>query len=447
MKVIVKYYGSLDRVREIDESVKVSELLAQYAIVDIAYELLDELRNVPEIIYIEEPRRVYPTKADKSDTGKMNQILKNAPKDTQEKVEIMQNRITENELSGKGVIMGIIDSGDCVKKNIGNFRNNSFGNINRKDVYRAAIYIRLSRKDKENTGFYSESIYSQSKIINEYIENYNKVNGDSISICDIYIDDGYSGQNFDRPEFKRMIYDIEDNYINCIVVKDLSRIGRDYIEVGRFLKYYLRKRKIRLISIADVYDTKNDTDIFQTQMYIQMKSIINDEYSRDISGKVRSQLYASMRKGNYVGAFAPYGYKKSCKDKNKLIPDKEVTDTINDIFYLRSQGYSLKKIADCLNDKKVLTPFELRKKNKEKFRTPFQKNTELSEKKRKWYPQTVSRILSNEIYAGVLSQGKNRKISYKLGKTVKEDREKWVVCEKKELAVVENELYMKVNKK
>lgn len=124
-----------------------------------------------------------------------------------------------------------------------------------------------------------------------------------------------------------------------------------------------------------------------------------------------------------------------------------MTDTINDIFYLRSQGYSLKKIADCLNDKKVLTPFELRKKNKEKFRTPFQKNTELSEKKRKWYPQTVSRILSNEIYAGVLSQGKNRKISYKLGKTVKEDREKWVVCEKKELAVVENELYMKVNKK
>ena len=182
----------------------------------------------------------------------------------------MQNRITENELSGKGVIMGIIDSGDCVKKNIGNFRNISFGNINRKDVYRAAIYIRLSRNDKENTGFYSESIYSQSKIINEYIENYNKANEDSISICDIYIDDGYSGQNFDRPEFKRMIYDIEDNYINCIVVKDLSRIGRDYIEVGRFLRYYLRKRKIRLISIADVYDTKNDTDIFQTQMYIQM---------------------------------------------------------------------------------------------------------------------------------------------------------------------------------
>lgn len=200
MKVIVKYYGSLDRVREIDESIKVSELLAQYAIVDIAYELLDELRNVPEIIYIEEPGRVYPTKADKSDTGKMDEILKNAPEDTQEKVEIMQKRISENELSGKGVIMGIIDSGDCVKKNIGNFRNISFGNINRKDVYRAAIYIRLSRNDKENTGFYSESIYSQSKIINEYIENYNKANEDSISICDIYIDDGYSGQNFDRPE-------------------------------------------------------------------------------------------------------------------------------------------------------------------------------------------------------------------------------------------------------
>lgn len=89
--------------------------------------------------------------------------------------------------------------------------------------------------------------------------------------------------------------------------------------------------------------------------------------------KVRSQLYASMRKGNYVGAFAPYGYKKSCKDKNKLIPDKEVTDTINDIFYLRSQGYSLKKIADCLNDKKVLTPFELRKKIKKNSGHHFKK--------------------------------------------------------------------------
>ena len=442
MKVIVKYYGSLDKVREIDESVKVSELLAQYAIVDIAYELLDELRNVPEIIYIEEPRRVYPTRADKSDAGKMDGIFKNAPEETEEKVEIMQNRISENGLSGKGVIMGIIDSGDCVKKNIG-----CCGNINRKNVNRAAIYIRLSRKDKENTGFYSESIYNQSKIINEYIENYNKVNRDSILICDIYIDDGCSGQNFDRPEFKRMIYDIEDNDINCIVVKDLSRIGRDYIEVGRFLKCYLRKKKIRLISIADDYDTKKDTDIFQTQMYIQMKSIINDEYSRDISVKVRSQLYASMKKGNYVGAFAPYGYKKSYKDKNKLIPDMEVTDTIKDIFCLRSQGYSLKEIADYLNAKKVLTPFELRKKNKEKFRTPFQKKDILSEKKGKWYPQTVSRILSNEIYAGVLAQGKNRKINYKLCKTVKEDREKWIVCEKKELAVIENELYMKVNKK
>lgn len=442
MKVIVKYYGNLDKVREIDESVKVSELLAQYAVVDISYELLDELRNIPQIIYIEEAGRVYPTKADKTDAGKSDGILEYTTEDIQEKAEIIKEDISENELSGKGVIMGIIDSGDCVKKN-----TCCCEDINEKTLYRAAIYIRLSRKDKENTGFYSESIYNQRKIIDEYIKNYNKVNGDSILVWNTYIDDGYSGQNFYRPAFKRMIYDIEENDINCIVVKDLSRIGRDYIEVGRFLKYYLRKRKIRLISIADAYDTKNDNDIFQTQMYIQMKSIINDEYSRDISVKVRSQLYASMRKGNYVGAFAPYGYKKSYKDKNILIPDMEVTDTIKEIFCLRNQGYSLKKIADCLNDKKVLTPFELREKNKEKFRTPFQKNTELPEKKRNWYPQTVSRILGNEIYSGVLAQGKNRKINYKLGKTVKEDRKKWIVCEKKELAVIETELYMKVNKK
>ena len=458
MKVIIKYYGNLDRVMAIDESVKVAELLAQYAIVDIDAGLLDRLREVPEVIYIEEPRRVYPTDRGKLDFSEKSHgrayvtESMSGDSDIDEKIKIMQRGVAEGGLSGKGVLMGIIDSGDCVKSKTARI---SDGRDVVNDTYMAAAYIRLSRKDKKNLEDYSDSVLNQKKLINDYILRFNKSHmmpeelrrGDMI-LCGTYIDDGYSGQDFERPEFRRMICDIENKNINCIIVKDMSRIGRDYIEVGRFLKYYLKSRGVRFISIADDYDSVYDSDFFQTQMYLNMKSIINDEYSRDISVKVRAQLRINMRKGKYVGAFAPYGYKKSPVDKNKLIPDSDVADIIRKVFELRSNGCSLNGIASYLNDREIPTPFEQRKISGEKYKTPFEKKTKNSVYiKKKWFAQTVKRILENGIYTGSMAQGKNSKINYKLKKTVKKEKDKWIVCEKKELAIIDMELYKKVNKK
>lgn len=423
MKVIVKYFGNLDGVRAISESVHVSELLSQYAVVDIDINLLDKLRQVPEVIYIEEPKRVYPT-------GEINYVTEADKTENQNDLKSMQNQLTRNGLSGKGVLVGIVDSGDCVKKN------------NECVKYRAAAYVRISRSDKAEYGYYSNSIYSQKKIINDYINK-----RDDILISNFYMDDGYSGQNFERPGFKRMIYDIEKGRINCIIVKDLSRIGRDYIEVGRLLKYYLKNMSVCFISIADDFDSDNENEKFKSDLFIQMKSIVNDEYSRDISLKVKSHLQIHMKKGNYVGAFAPYGYRKSLANKRNLIRDDNVTEIIRKIFILRSRGYSLQSIADYLNEKKVLTPLEYRIKINDRYKTPF--NSErIGDKteKKQWYPQMVKRILTNEIYAGILSQGKNKKINYKVNKSIKTEKKQWIRCEKKELAIIDEQLFKNVNK-
>lgn len=462
MKVIVKYYGSLDGVRAIADDVKVSELLAQYAVVDIDAAYLDELRNVPEVIYIEEPRRVYPT----GEITKISATEKNSASDTQNEPGIMQGNIQENRLSGKGVLVGIVDSGDCVKKYISNnktgeYSKNSLCNknaeydknvLNNKTaiynenvvpdeyiVYKAAGYIRLSKADRKENRYYSDSIYNQKKIIEEYVKKRK-----DIILKDFYIDDGYSGLDAKRPQYKRLLCDIENGIINCIIVKDLSRIGRDYIEVGRMIKFYFNKKNVCFISVADGYDSQQCDNELYSPFYMYMKSIVNDEYSRDISLKVRTGLEVCMRNGEYVGAFAPYGYLKSSEDKKKLVPDDKVTDIIKMIFMLRADKKSLQAIADRLNEMNIMTPFEYRKSKECAYKTPFALQKTESVKK-KWYPQMIKRILTNEIYAGVLVQSKSKKLNYKIKKMIKTEERDRIRCEKSELAIVDRELFEKVN--
>lgn len=450
MKVIVKYYGSLDGVRAIADDVKVSELLAQYAVVDIDTAYLDELRNVPEVIYIEEPRRVYPT----GEITRIPATEKNSASDTQNEPGIMQGNIQENRLSGKGVLVGIVDSGDCVKKYISNnktggYSKNSLCNKNAEYnenvvpdeniAYKAAGYIRLSKADRKENRYYSDSIYNQKKIIEEYVKKRT-----DIILKDFYIDDGYSGLDAKRPQYKRLLCDIENGIINCIIVKDLSRIGRDYIEVGRMIKFYFNKKNVCFISVADGYDSQQCDNELYLPFYMYMKSIVNDEYSRDISLKVRTGLEVCMRNGEYVGAFAPYGYLKSSEDKKKLVPDDKVTDIIKMIFMLRADKKSLQAIADRLNKMNIMTPFEYRKSKECAYKTPFALQKTESVKK-KWYPQMIKRILTNEIYAGVLVQSKSKKLNYKIKKMIKTEEGDRIRCEKSELAIVDRELFEKVN--
>lgn len=366
----------------------------------------------------------------------------------------MQGNIQENRLSGKGVLVGIVDSGDCVKKYISNnktggYSKNSLCNKNAEYnenvvpdeniAYKAAGYIRLSKADRKENRYYSDSIYNQKKIIEEYVKKRT-----DIILKDFYIDDGYSGLDAKRPQYKRLLCDIENGIINCIIVKDLSRIGRDYIEVGRMIKFYFNKKNVCFISVADGYDSQQCDNELYSPFYMYMKSIVNDEYSRDISLKVRTGLEVCMRNGEYVGAFAPYGYLKSSEDKKKLVPDDKVTDIIKMIFMLRADKKSLQAIADRLNKMNIMTPFEYRKSKECAYKTPFALQKTESVKK-KWYPQMIKRILTNEIYAGVLVQSKSKKLNYKIKKMIKTEEGDRIRCEKSELAIVDRELFEKVN--
>ena len=306
-------------------------------------------------------------------------------------------------------------------------------------VYKAAGYIRLSKADRKENRYYSDSIYNQKKIIEEYVKKRK-----DIILKDFYIDDGYSGLDAKRPQYKRLLCDIENGIINCIIVKDLSRIGRDYIEVGRMIKFYFNKKNVCFISVADGYDSQHCDNELYSPFYMYMKSIVNDEYSRDISLKVRTGLEVCMRNGEYVGAFAPYGYLKSSEDKKKLVPDDKVTDIIKMIFMLRADKKSLQAIADRLNEMNIMTPFEYRKSKECAYKTPFALQKTESVKK-KWYPQMIKRILTNEIYAGVLVQSKSKKLNYKIKKMIKTEERDRIRCEKSELAIVDRELFEKVN--
>ncbi len=306
-------------------------------------------------------------------------------------------------------------------------------------VYNAAVYIRLSKSDRKENRYYSDSIYNQKKIIEEYVKKRK-----DIILKDLYIDDGYSGLDTKRPQYKRMMCDIENGRINCIIVKDLSRFGRDYIEVGRMIKSYLKRKNVCFISVADGYDSQNCDNELYSPFYMYMKSIVNDEYSRDISLKVRTGLEVCMKNGEYVGAFAPYGYLKSPEDKKKLVPDDNVKDIIKMIFRLRAEKESLQAIADRLNEMEIMTPFEYRKSQDCAYKTPFAL-WQADNGKKKWYPQMVKRILTNEIYAGVLVQSKSKKLNYKIKRSVKTEEGDRIRCEKRELAIVDRELFEKVN--
>ena len=249
----------------------------------------------------------------------------------------------------------------------------------------AVMYLRLSKEDGEKIE--SNSISNQREIINSYARK------NQIPIVKEYVDDGYSGANFDRPNFKEMIKAAYDRKFNTIIVKDLSRFGRDYIEAGKYIQRIFPENGIRFISVNDNYDSKS-ADINDTHLILPIKNFINDSYCRDISNKVKSSQKIKREKGDFISAFAPYGYKKSEENKNKLVIDKKISDIIKNIFDMKLLGYSSKAIADELNHLGVLTP------RKYKESQGFKCNGFQNTKGGTWSAKTVNRIIENEVYIG-----------------------------------------------
>lgn len=297
---------------------------------------------------------------------------------------------------------------------------------------KCGIYLRIS-KEEEFSGGESNSIAGQRMIIKQFMEMHKEM-----ELAGEWCDDGYSGTTFDRPAVNELLQSVYTGSIECIIVKDLSRFGRDYIQTGRYIKYIFPKLGVRFIAVCDNYDSKNSS-FMEDSLLMPVLNLINDAYCRDISNKVRWQQVAKRKQGVYIGAFAAYGYCKSEKEHGRLVIDKNVEHIIRQIFNMRLKGNSAEKIAARLNFMKVPSPLAYKRLSKSRYTTSFAKRQYT-----KWSPVAVRRILSNELYTGVLLQGKDKKISYKLDTRKKLPKEEWIRAEGAADAIISRDIFEKV---
>ena len=295
--------------------------------------------------------------------------------------------------------------------------------------YMAAVYLRLSKEDEDlrevKDKKESNSIANQKALILKTLESM-----PDVTLYDIYIDDGFTGLNFERPNFQRMCEDIYNGRVNMVIVKDLSRLGRDYIDSGRYVKKIFPSYHVRFVSVLDHFDSLTATQS-DVNLLIPVKNFVNDNYSRDISGKVRSHQEVMRENGLYVGSHVAYGYKKLETDRNRIIPDEYAADIVRKIFDWKLKGLSSASIADKLNGLGVAAPSEYKRQIGGNYKSGFQKN-----RKAKWSAVAINRILKNKIYIGVLEQGKRKKVNYKLNKVVERPETEWTVKENTHEAII-----------
>lgn len=301
-------------------------------------------------------------------------------------------------------------------------------------IYNAAIYARLSDDDADKGETKeSDSIVNQKEYIREYLKSMPE-----IRVCSERADDGFSGVDFFRPGFQQMLEEVRAGEVNCIVVKDLSRLGRNYIDTGKYLQEFARLG-VRFIAINDGYDTANLQGQAST-ILLPIKNLINDSYSRDISVKIRSHLEVKKRKGEFVGAFAGYGYMKDENDKNRLVVDEYAAEVVRDIFKWKLEGMSQQGISDRLNENGVLSPAEYKRSLGMKYHTGFKCNPHA-----KWTAVTVGRILRNPLYIGSTVQGKTGRPNYKIKTLAPKPQETWIVVEHTHEGIVTKEEFETVN--
>lgn len=296
-----------------------------------------------------------------------------------------------------------------------------------KECYKACIYARLSKDDGDKPE--SDSIGNQKALIRDFLKKHPE-----IQVVSEKVDDGYSGVNFERPGFKEMMEDIRAGRVDCVIVKDLSRFGRNYIEAGNYIERVFPFIGVRFIAINDSYDSidRNQSD----SLIIPFKNLINDAYCKDISVKIRTQLDIKRKKGEFIGAFAVYGYLKDPEDHNKLIVDTFASEVVRAIFKWKLEGMSQGDIAERLNAQGVLCPMEYKLSLGMKVQTNFRAN-----RKAVWSWSSVSRILTNEIYTGVLVQGKVSTPNYKVKKFMEKDESEWIRVEQSHEAIIDEDTF------
>ena len=295
------------------------------------------------------------------------------------------------------------------------------------ETWNTAGYLRLSREDGDRAE--SDSIANQRKLLEQYLSAHPELN-----LIGFYQDDGYTGTNFDRPAFRRMEADIEAGKINCVLVKDLSRFGRDYIEMGRYLERVFPAQGVRFIAVNDHVDSQQG----RYDMLLPMKNIFNTQYARDISDKVRSAIHTKQQRGEFVGAFPSYGYRKDPANHSHLVIDPAAAQVVRRIFDLFEQGWGKIKIAKQLNAEGIPSPSEYKRILGERYH-----NGRKIDQTTYWTYATVHRILQNQMYAGNMEQGRNYRPTMH-GKAVQLDRSEWTVVSDTHEAIIGAEQWERV---
>lgn len=294
--------------------------------------------------------------------------------------------------------------------------------VNRTKKYVAGLYCRLSRDDG-NTGE-SMSIWSQKAMLKQFAEK------EHISIFDYYVDDGYSGTNFERPSFQKMIKDIENGRINCVITKDLSRLGRNYLESGAYIEMYFPQKNVRYIAITDGIDILNSGEID----IMPFKNILNEMYAKDTSKKVKSAIKSRMREGRYIGSNAPFGFKKDPNDKHRLIIDEETRHIIELIYKLCLEGKGTQLISQEIMDRKIPRP------------SAFVENAEklyklTDENKYKWTHRMVLSVLRDPVYCGNMARNKRPTLSFKNSKRIYVPKDDYILVKDTHEGIVSEEIW------
>ena len=284
--------------------------------------------------------------------------------------------------------------------------------------YYADMYLRLSREDgdkEDGSKTESDSIANQRDLISAFMENHPE-----ITLHKVRMDDGYTGVNFDRPAFMEMMESVKNKEINCIIVKDFSRLGRNFIETGKYIEKIFPFMGVRFISVNDDYDSARPRTS-SDNLIIPVKNLMNDAYCRDISIKIRSHLDIKRKKGQCIAPFAVYGYCKDGENRNQLVVDEEAATIVREIFKRKLDGYSAQAIAEYLNEQDTLSPMEYKRFKGSKFSCPFKRNETAG-----WTAVAVFRILKNPVYTGTLVQGKRSTPNYKVKKLFDVPKDRWI---------------------
>jgi len=289
--------------------------------------------------------------------------------------------------------------------------------------YSAALYIRLSKEDESEGP--SQSITNQKSLLHAFVREH------SIAVYDTYVDDGWSGTDFDRPGFQRMLGDIEAKKVNMVITKDLSRLGRDYIMTGHYMERYFPEKQVRYISLLDGIDTGVESTANDITPF---RAIMNDMYAKDISRKIKSVKRDMQRKGQFIGGKPVYGYRMHPTEKNRIVVDPDAAAVVKRIFSMALTGISCRQIAVQLNAEKIPTPAVYAGLHTGRA-GPY---TGL------WYGERISEMLQNETYIGNMVQGRRVKVSYKSKKCLQQNRENWVVVEGTHEPLVDRETFRKV---